>query len=101
MSVADCEPGLCRCRGTCDCAREFGGIAADEFRVAIDDHLRRVDRVEAEVLRVVLLARIDRVEGKRIAPAEMVPVSDVLAENDGLGAGNKLLLVVLGQKSDG
>ena len=76
--------------GACDGAAKSGAIAADKLLGAVDNHLRGINLVEREVNRVVALPFGHCVEGKWIAPAEVIPVGDVLAEDDGLRSGNEL-----------
>ena len=50
---------------------------------------------------ILFLVQVDDVEREWIAPSLMVPVSDVLAEHDGLHAGDWLLRVKLFEDSIG
>ena len=73
-------------------------IVADELVAAIDDHLRGVDAVEAEARGVEVLAVGELVGGEAVMPAELVPVIDVLAEDDDVGGGDGLFVVEAGEE---
>jgi hypothetical protein len=60
----------------------FARRTADDFAAAIDDELRCVDTIVAEGSRVSLLPLGPMVRGKRIGPAEPVPVVDMLFDGD-------------------
>jgi hypothetical protein len=98
LHIFDGEVGFgCeRCVG--DCSLEGGGVVAYELGCAIDHDLGRVGRVKAKLSCVFLLAVGHGFEGERVVPSSLVPVGDVLAENDGLRAGDKLLRIKPGDQ---
>ena len=87
--------------GTGNCAAQRSRVAADKLLAAIDNHLRRVDTVEREMSGVAALPFRHGVKGEGIAPAEVIPVGNVFAENDGLGVGNELCGIEAGEESVG
>ena len=72
-------------------------VAAVDLVTAIDDHLRRVDLVRAEDLRVRLLADAESLGRERIPPALMIPVVDVQRQRDDFDVGDRLLAQELRQ----
>src|SRR5512146_1521141 len=68
--------------GSGDGPLKRAGIVADQFSTAVDDHLRGVDVSDAEPMSILLLALGESRGRKAIVPAEIVPVIDVLGEND-------------------
>ena len=80
---------------------ETRSVISHKLRRAINDGLRGVDGIEMESAAVLVLALVDFIEREGIAPAEVIPVSDVLAEDDGLGAGNGLFGVEFFEKTVG
>ena len=79
----------------------MSGVVADELVGSVDDHLWRVDVVHVQALAVFVLPVGVLVRGKAVVPAVVVPVVDVLAEHDDLGAIDGLFLVELRQQSVG
>src|SRR5262245_53122030 len=67
-------------------------VAADEFTRAVHHQLRRVDRIEIESKAVLLLSRRVLLRAKRIFPALVIPIRDVLAERNDEDALDRLLL---------
>src|SRR5438046_2280588 len=63
-----------------------GGVAANELRAAVDDHLRGVDAFGVEPRSVHLLPVRQRCGREAIFPAEAIPVIDMLTERDHLDA---------------
>lgn len=76
-------------------------IASHEFRAAIHHQLRGVDFACLEAARVIALACAVKRRREWIGPAEMIPVIDVLADDDQVGSGNGLLLVQRFQQAIG
>lgn len=60
-------------------------IGPVELRLAIYYHLRRINIFDCESVRIVLLAFRIQMSGKAILPSELVPVIDVLAQDDDIG----------------
>lgn len=65
-------------------------VAADKLLRAIDNHLRRVDLVERKEACIAALTLVHQVVREGIAPTKVVPVGDVFAEDNCLGAGDEL-----------
>ena len=99
MTNGDLDMGrLCRLLD----GREDGAAVASACLVlSVDDHLGGVDAVESELAAVFVLPLGPLMRGKRIAPAVLVPVVDVLAEHDDGGSGNGLFAVELGEQAVG
>ena len=73
----------------------FAGLvrsAADELNATVDDHLRSVDAAVREGGGVGFLAASEVGRGERIAPAEVIPIVNVLFESDDFGSVDGLLL---------
>ena len=73
-------------RGQLDFFASFVRAAADELNAAIDNHLRSVNAAVGEGGCVGFLAAGEVGRGERIAPAEVIPIIDVLFESDDLCA---------------
>ena len=76
-------------------------VGADELGAAGDHHLRGVDVVEVELRAVLALAAGEEGRGESVAPAEVVPVVDVLLKDDDLGGGDGLVVVEPGEEGVG
>jgi hypothetical protein len=87
--------------GVLNSANRMRRVVADELIGAIDDHLRRVDAVDVKASAVLALPVGVLMRGEAVVPAEVVPVVNVLAQNDDLGSCDGLALVKLGQQSIG
>ena len=81
-----------------DGALGMGGVIADELVGSVDDHLRGVDTVDVEAGAVLILALGVLVGGEAVVPAEVVPVVDVLAEDDDFGVLDGLISVEFRQQ---
>ena len=76
--------------GPCHRAAEFDCVAADKLLGTVNNHLRRIDFIERKVTRVLILPLRHGLGREGVAPAQVIPVSDMLAEDDGLRAGHEL-----------
>jgi len=76
-------------------------VRAVDLCGAVDDRLWGVNIVLLEGEAVFLLALGEVGRGETVAPAEAVPVVDVLAENDDVGSGNGLGTVELSEDGIG
>ena len=65
-------------------------ITAHDVAPAIHYQLRRIGRLEMQSIDVVLLALGKDRRGEAVGPAQAVPVIDVFAENNEIGAGHGL-----------
>jgi len=70
----------------------FVRSAADELNAAVDDHLGSVHAAVGESGGVGFLAASEVGRGERVAPAEVIPIVDVLFESDDFGAVDGLFL---------
>src|SRR6516164_9154351 len=68
-------------------------IAADEFEVPVDDHLRCIDTSAAKPRRVGALPLTVFVRGVWIRPSNTVPIVHVFTEHDEFSSANWLRLV--------
>jgi hypothetical protein len=84
--------------GRTDLVANFVDAATDELSTAVDDHLWGVDAAIGEDAGVVLLAASEIGGGERVAPAEMVPVIDMLFERNDFYAVEGLILTELFEK---
>ncbi len=81
-------------RGAC-------GVVADELGAAVDDHLRGINRAEVEARSVAALALGVVRRGEAVLPSQFIPVINVFAESDDLGAGDGLAQIKIDQQSVG
>ncbi len=77
----------------------MSGIVAYKLIGAIDDHLRGIDAVDAQVGAVLALSLGVLGGGEAVVPAEAVPVVDVFTQHDDLGAIDGLIVVELREES--
>ena len=96
--LSERENDLGRLRGLGDRVDGLVRIAAEELRLAVDDHLRGVGVVELQARSVEVLALCEQRGGEAIVPALFLPVIDVLLENDDVGVGDGLLLLECSQE---
>ena len=96
--VGEGETDLGSLGGLGDGGDGFGGITAEELRLAVDDHLWRVGVVELQARGVEVLALGELRGGEAVAPAGAVPVVDVLFEDDDVCVGDGLLLLERGEE---
>jgi len=61
-------------------------VAADEFNVSVNDHLRGVNAPEAKVTRVGALPFAVFVRGEGILPSDIVPIVHMFTQDDQLRA---------------
>ena len=69
---------------------DIGTVRADCLPPAVDDYLRRVDGSKIEKCSVTVLALGRLVAGKRILPAESIPVIDVELQCQNIGTAREL-----------
>src|SRR5213592_4801064 len=65
-------------------------IAAHEFEPPVDDHLRRIDTSQAKLGRVGALPFTVLVRREGVLPSDVVPVIDMLTQNDQFHAAYRL-----------
>ena len=76
-------------------------VTADKLGLAVHNHLRRVDRVQVKRSGIVALALGKRRRRKRVGPAAVVPVVDMLAQRNYLNARHRRTADVPGQQGIG
>src|SRR5207245_9237435 len=70
-------------------------IVAHELTGAIHDHLWRIDRSEAESLAVSGLAIGEQARRVRILPPQLIPIIYVLAWDNDIRSGDRLVVIKL------
>src|SRR5260370_33583259 len=81
---------FCRLRYALDDLNRSSFVAADEFDVSFNDHLRCVNAPEAKVTRVSALPFAVIVRGEGILPSDIVPIVHMFTQDDQLRAGYRL-----------
>ena len=89
--------GVRRGGGAANLLKRTRPIGAVESRLPIHHHLRSIDVFEPEGVRILLLPFRVQMSGKAILPAELVPVIDVLAQDNDIGLGHRLGLFKTGE----
>ena len=92
---------LGRAGGLRDGAECMDHVIAGELVGAVDNHLRGVFAAEPEAVDIGGLARAELLRGEAVAPAERVPVIDVLFEGEDVGIGDGLGPLQAGQQGVG
>ena len=69
---------------------DLAAVGTDRLPFPVDDHLRRVDRGGAQKLGITVLPPCRIGAGKRVLPAEPVPVIDVERQRQDIGSAGQL-----------
>ena len=77
------------------------GVVANELVGSVDDHLRGVYPINTKACAVLALPLRVLMGGEAVVPTKIVPVVDMLAEDDDLGVLNWLIVVKLREEGIG